>query len=177
MGEMKEFNLDEISLFSILRDVVKIYWVILLAAVTAWFAVTGVEGLIYVPEYTATATLAVSARGSSSNAYSSLTLTNQMAGVFSEVFDSNVLRERIRGGSGAGEHRGRDFLCHHRGDQSDHLKRDLGQSPAGLPDHPVCHRKLRQCVGLPFFQRRAADGTGAHRADFALQCAEPVPDP
>ena len=95
MGEMKEFNLDEISLFSILRDVVKNIWVILLAAVTAWFAVTGVEGLIYVPEYTATATLAVSARGSSSNAYSSLTLTNQMAGVFSEVFDSNVLRERI----------------------------------------------------------------------------------
>ncbi|MGI6007523.1 MAG: polysaccharide biosynthesis tyrosine autokinase [Ruminococcus sp.] len=95
MGEMREFNLDEISLFSIIRDVIKNIWVILLAAVTAWFAVTGVEGLLYVPEYTATATLAVSARGNNSNAYSSLTLTNQMAGVFSEVFDSNVLRERI----------------------------------------------------------------------------------
>ncbi|MGI6012030.1 MAG: polysaccharide biosynthesis tyrosine autokinase [Ruminococcus sp.] len=95
MGERKEFNLDEISLFSILRDVVKNCWVILLAAVTAWFAVTGAEGLLYVPEYTATATLAVSARGNNSNAYSSLTLTNQMAGIFSEVFDSNVLREKI----------------------------------------------------------------------------------
>ena len=95
MGERKEFNLDEISLYSIFRDVIKNIWVILLAAVTAWLAVTGVEGLLYVPEYTATATLAVSARGNNSNAYSSLTLTNQMAGIFSEVFDSNVLRERI----------------------------------------------------------------------------------
>ena len=95
MGEMKEFNLDEISLFSIIRDLFRNIWVIFLAALTAWFAVSGVEGLIYVPEYTATATMAVSARGNNSNAYSSLTLANQMASVFSEVFDSNVLRERI----------------------------------------------------------------------------------
>ena len=40
---------------------------------------TGVEKLIYVPEYTATATLAVSAKGSSSNAYTSLSMTSQMA--------------------------------------------------------------------------------------------------
>ena len=38
--------------------------------------------------------MAVSAKGDSS-AYSSLSLTNQMAGVFSEVFDSNVLKEKI----------------------------------------------------------------------------------
>ena len=95
MGDTKEFNLDEISLRSVCVDVVKNLWVIVLAAVAAWFAVTGVEKLIYVPEYTATATLAVSAKGSSSNAYTSLSMTSQMAGVFSEVFSSNVLRERI----------------------------------------------------------------------------------
>lgn len=95
MGERKEFNLDEISIFSIIRDLCRNIWVIILAAATAWFAVSGVEGLIYVPEYTAKATLAVSARGNNSNAYSSLTLANQMAEIFSEVFDSNVLREKI----------------------------------------------------------------------------------
>ena len=69
-------------------------WVILLAAAAGWFAVTGVMSFLYVPEFTAQATMAVSARGDS-NAYSSLSLTNQMAGVFSEVFDSNVLKEKI----------------------------------------------------------------------------------
>ena len=95
MDERKEFNLDEISIFSILRDLCRNVWVIILAAVTGWFAVTGAEGLVYVPEYTATATMAVSARGNNSSAYSSLTLANQMAEIFSEVFDSNVLREKI----------------------------------------------------------------------------------
>ena len=95
MDERKEFNLDEISIFSILRDLCRNVWVIILAAVTGWFAVTGAEGLVYVPEYTATATMAVNARGNNSSAYSSLTLANQMAEIFSEVFDSNVLREKI----------------------------------------------------------------------------------
>lgn len=95
MKETRELNLDEISLRSIAEDVLKNLWVILVAALAAWFAVTGAQKLIYVPEYTATATLAVNAKGSSSNAYTSLSMTSQMAGVFSEVFSSNVLRQRI----------------------------------------------------------------------------------
>lgn len=95
MKETRELNLDEISIRSIVVDVLKNIWVILLAALAAWFAVTGARKLIYVPEYTATATLAVNAKGSSSNAYTSLSMTSQMAGVFSEVFSSNVLRQRI----------------------------------------------------------------------------------
>ena len=93
-NEVKEFRLDEISILCIIRDLLKNIWVILLAAAAGWFAVTGVMSFLYVPEFTAQATMAVSARGDS-NAYSSLSLTNQMAGVFSEVFDSNVLKEKI----------------------------------------------------------------------------------
>lgn len=93
-NEVKEFRLDEISILCIIRDLLKNIWVILLAAAAGWFAVTGVMSFLYVPEFTAQATMAVSARVDS-NAYSSLSLTNQMAGVFSEVFDSNVLKEKI----------------------------------------------------------------------------------
>ena len=93
-NEVKEFRLDEISILCIIRDLLKNIWVILLAAAAGWFAVSGVMSFLYVPEFTAQATMAVSARGDS-NAYSSLSLTNQMAGVFSEVFDSNVLKEKI----------------------------------------------------------------------------------
>lgn len=93
-NEVREFRLDGISILCIIRDLLKNIWVILLAAAAGWFAVTGVMSFLYVPEFTAQATMAVSARGDS-NAYSSLSLTNQMAGVFSEVFDSNVLKEKI----------------------------------------------------------------------------------
>lgn len=94
MEETREFHLDEISVRSICIDVLKNIWLIVLSAAAAWFAVTGAEKWIYVPEYTATATLVVNATGNT-NAYSSLVLTNQMASVFSEVFQSNVLRDRI----------------------------------------------------------------------------------
>lgn len=95
MEESREFRLDEISLFSVLRDVVKNIWVIILAAAAGWLAVTGVRQLAWTPEYTSEATMAVAAKGSSSSAYSSLSLTTQMAEVFSEVFSSNVLRDKI----------------------------------------------------------------------------------
>ena len=93
-NEVREFRLDEISILCIIRDLLKNIWVILLAAAAGWFATAGVMSFLYVPEFTAQATMAVSAKGDSS-AYSSLSLTNQMAGVFSEVFDSNVLKEKI----------------------------------------------------------------------------------
>lgn len=94
MEKERTFSLDEISLLSILWDLLRNLPLFFLAAAAAWFAVTGAGKLLYVPEYTATATLAVNARGSTS-AYGSLTLTNQMASVFGEVFTSDVLRERI----------------------------------------------------------------------------------
>ena len=93
-NEVREIKLDEINILCIIRDLLKNIWVILLAAAAGWLAAAGVMSLLYVPEFTAQATLAVSAKGDSS-AYSSLSLTNQMAGVFSEVFDSNVLKEKI----------------------------------------------------------------------------------
>ena len=95
MGDEREFRLDEISIYGILRDLLLNIWVILLAALAGWFGVTGVCDLTYVPQYTASATMAVSAKGESGNAYTSLSVTSQMAGVFNEVFQSDVLREKI----------------------------------------------------------------------------------
>lgn len=95
MEESREFRLDEISFFSIFKDIIKNIWVIILAAAAGWLAVTGARRLTWTPEYSSSATLAVTAKGSSSNAYSSLNLTTQMAEIFSEVFSSNVLRDKI----------------------------------------------------------------------------------
>ena len=76
-NEVREIKLDEINILCIIRDLLKNIWVILLAAAAGWLAAAGVMSLLYVPEFTAQATLAVSAKGDSS-AYSSLSLTNQM---------------------------------------------------------------------------------------------------
>ncbi|MFR7442322.1 MAG: hypothetical protein ACLUUO_00890 [Sellimonas intestinalis] len=43
MNEAREFKFDEISVFCIIRDLLKNLWVILLAAAAAWLAVTGTD--------------------------------------------------------------------------------------------------------------------------------------
>lgn len=95
MNSREEINLDEISIYGILRNLALNFWLVLLAAAGAWFLVTGVKEMSWTPKYTSSAVMAVNSRGSGNDAYSSLSLTSQMAGIFSEVFSSNVLKDRI----------------------------------------------------------------------------------
>ncbi len=89
------FSLKDLDLRSIIRDVIRNLWVIILAAVSAFLAVTGVYGLTYKPEYTSTATLAITVKGNNGGSYSSLYLTTEMAEIFGEVFQSTALRKKI----------------------------------------------------------------------------------
>ena len=90
----KRFFLSEINLPSLFAILLKNLWVCVLMCISAVLCFTGVWQLSYVPEYTSAATFMVSAKDSTS-AYNSLTLTQSMATVFVEVFQSNVLREKI----------------------------------------------------------------------------------
>ena len=90
-----ERSLEQFDLRSTFWDLVKNIWVIVLAVVAAYFGVTGLYQLQYVPEYTSTATLAVTMRGNNGGSYSSLSMTSEMASVFSEVFQSEALRSKI----------------------------------------------------------------------------------
>ena len=65
-----------------------------LAGASLWLAVTGVGELIYVPQYTVSSTLVVSAKGDS-NTYTSLAMATQMADVIKEVFQSDVMKELV----------------------------------------------------------------------------------
>lgn len=80
------------GIFSIL---LKNLWVIVALCISALMCYTSVYKLTYTPSYTSSATFMVSAKDSTS-AYNSLTTTQSMASVFVEVFQSNVLREKIR---------------------------------------------------------------------------------
>ena len=93
---MKEqvIRLDEINLHGLLASLLKNLWVVAALCISAVLCYTSVCRLTYTPTYTSTATFMVSAKDSTS-AYNSLTTTQSMASVFVEVFQSNVLREKI----------------------------------------------------------------------------------
>ena len=88
-------RLDEINLHGLVALLLKNLWVIVALCISAVLCYTSVCRLTYTPTYTSSATFMVSAKDSTS-AYNSLTTTQSMASVFVEVFQSNVLREKIQ---------------------------------------------------------------------------------
>ena len=89
------FRFDEINIHSLVTALLKNLWVIALLCISATLCYSSIAKLTYTPKYTSSATFMVSAKDSTS-AYNSLTTTQSMASVFVEVFQSNVLREKIR---------------------------------------------------------------------------------
>lgn len=88
------FYLDEIDIRSLIRDLIKNVWMMVLMAISAFLLVTSLHSLTYKPMYTTSAILAVNSK-SGNDAYNSLSLTTQMAGVLGEVFQSDVLKRKI----------------------------------------------------------------------------------
>ena len=93
--EERFIRFDEINFHGLARVLLKNLWTIVLLCVSAVLCFTSVSRLIYSPQYTSTATFMVSAKDET-NAYNSLTTTQSMATVFVEVFQSNVLREKVQ---------------------------------------------------------------------------------
>lgn len=100
MPENKDTQTEQISLLSlepvtIVRDVLKRWYLIVAAALLAGMAAYAASGLFYVPAYQTTATFVVSAKGSSTTVYQNLSATTNLATVFSEVLNSSILRSVI----------------------------------------------------------------------------------
>ena len=93
--EEKSIHFDEINLHGLLSLLLKNLWVVAAFCISAILCYSSVCKLTYTPSYTSSATFMVSAKDSTS-AYNSLTTTQSMASVFVEVFQSNVLREKIQ---------------------------------------------------------------------------------
>lgn len=89
-----QFHLDEVNIRSLLRDLLRDWWIPLMLALSLWMAASAYGKVSYSPTYRSEATFVVSAKGSTS-AYSSLSLTTNMAQVFSGVFESNILRKAV----------------------------------------------------------------------------------
>lgn len=90
-----EFSIRDIDLRSLLKDIMKNSIFIVLAALTGFFAVSGYYTYEFDPEYTSTATLYVTTKNDGSSTLSSLYLTKEMAGSFTEVFESSALKKEV----------------------------------------------------------------------------------
>ena len=89
-------NLDEINIRSVCTELLKNSWILILSAIAAVFFYTAYEEFIYTPQYQSSVTMVVSAKGSgTSGSYASLQTMNEMADVFKNVFQSDVLKKHI----------------------------------------------------------------------------------
>lgn len=82
----------KIEPFTLVRDILVNWWVILLGAVSAVLIAYVVLNLRYVPEYTSSATFVVSARNTSAS-YSTLSSANSTATTFQMIIESNAMQD------------------------------------------------------------------------------------
>ena len=80
----------------VIQDVCKRWMLILLAALVVGFGAYVYADLSYTPQYTLTTTYVVTARGSTSSVYSSLSSTSSLAAVFEKLLNSSLMRKTIQ---------------------------------------------------------------------------------
>lgn len=96
MDQEQIIHMDEINIRTILKDLVWNLPFIILAVCIVLMGTRIYKNIVYVPEYTSNTTLAVMAKGSSDgDAYSSLSTASSMAEVFTEVFQSDIMKEKV----------------------------------------------------------------------------------
>lgn len=84
-----------LDIYSILRALVKDWWMILTAGLIGAMIAYIMVGSAYTPTYTSSMTFIVSSKGST-NSLSDLNAANEMAETFSEVLNSRLLKKRIQ---------------------------------------------------------------------------------
>ena len=91
------------ELHSVIKDLIKNCWIVVLVVLCCRMGVYVAERYVYEPEYTASATMVVSAKGASSSTYSNFAVSADLAEIFANVFTDPIVKTR------AGEHLGRNF--------------------------------------------------------------------
>ena len=87
--EEKKITLEWHSIF---KDVIKNFWIIILAAIMGFMGVKIITNSVYTPEYTSTATIVVTAKGNASSSLYGVSV--EMAEIFSKVFVDPTMKEK-----------------------------------------------------------------------------------
>lgn len=96
MEKDRDSGMDQIKIepFTIVYDILKNWWVVLLGAVAAALMSYVVVSETYVPQYATSATFVVASKGDS-NALNNLYSANEMAKMFEKILQSNTMKKVI----------------------------------------------------------------------------------
>ncbi len=78
---------------SILKDLIKNIWVVVLSVLIGYMGIYIVENIVYEPEYTSSATLVVSTKGANNSAFAYFSTSSEMAGIYTNVFVDPVMKD------------------------------------------------------------------------------------
>lgn len=92
---MEKTVMSQLSVISIVRDVLREWVTVLLLAVSVCLFANIWVTARYEPVYTTTATFAVTAKGTGNNVYQNLSSAQNLAGQFTQILDSNVLKKQV----------------------------------------------------------------------------------
>ena len=82
-----------IDYYSILKDLLKNFWVVILSLLIGAMGVYIADRSVYKAEYTATATAVVNVKGSSTSSSSMYNISSEMAQVFSKLFYESAMKQ------------------------------------------------------------------------------------
>lgn len=95
MNNNKQNFIEQIDLLSIVKDILREWWVILILALSAALITNVWMNFTYEPKYSASSTFVVTAKGMNTNIYQNLTSAKELATDFSNILDSNVLKKKV----------------------------------------------------------------------------------
>ena len=87
--------LEEMDLYSIVRDVLRNLWVIILGAVAVGLIVNYIARTEFKSTYSTTATFVVTSKTGSNYTYNNLQAASTMAESFSNILNSNLLKKKV----------------------------------------------------------------------------------
>ena len=91
----KNGNYRTIDIASILRDLIRQWWVILLFSTTIAILVNVVANAVYKPVYATSATFVVTTRGTNTSIYQDISSASDTAACFQTILESNILKRAI----------------------------------------------------------------------------------
>lgn len=83
-----------IEIHSIIRDIVRNIWVIVLSALIGVMGIFIAEKSVYSPEYTSSATIAVLSKVNNNTTYTNLKISSEMAEIFAKIFVQSSMKAK-----------------------------------------------------------------------------------
>lgn len=101
MNENTATKSNRVNIFIVFRDIMRNALFIFMAAVIGFLSVTIYIRYVRQPIYTSSSTLVVTAKNTTyANAYAALSTASSMAGVLKEVFESDIIMQKVKEDTG-----------------------------------------------------------------------------